>query len=77
VADAVSTSQKGGKTITIPTHSLYGVYVPNEPLPHIMIKADGTLEAVGDNQYALDAEYFEQAYLKGFMDCAKEKASRS
>ncbi len=69
---AVSISQKGGKTITIPTHSLYGVYVPNEPLPHIMIKADGTLETIGDTEYTLDAEYFAKSYLKGFMDCAKE-----
>lgn len=69
---AVTIKQKGKDPIAIPTHSLYGVYVPNEPLPSILIKSDGSLVNVGQIQYKLDSEYFTKSYLQGFIDCAKE-----
>ncbi|GAB6109798.1 cellulase family glycosylhydrolase [Fusibacter bizertensis] len=67
---ALSIVQKDKETITIPTHSLYGVYVPNELLPTIKINTDGTLKNMDQPESVLDSVYFTNAYLKGFIDCA-------
>lgn len=67
---AVSIEQEGKAAITIPVHSLYGVYVENEQLPAIKINEDGTLQNIDSPEKVLDADYFTSSYLKGFMDCA-------
>ncbi len=69
---AVSICQEGKEEITIPTHSLYGVYAGTEPLPSIEVHEDGSLGNIDEPQKVLNADYFENAYLKTFMDCAKE-----
>lgn len=69
---AIKIEQKDKKTITIPTHSLYGVYVPNEQLPTIRINADGSLINIDQPERKLDSTYFADMYLKGFIDCAAQ-----
>ncbi len=69
---AVKIDQKDKKAIVIPTHSLYGVYVPNELLPTIKINADGSLKNMDQTEKKLDSEYFETAYLKEFIACSEK-----
>ena len=69
---AVSLEQKDEETLTIPTHSLYGMYVGIEPLPTIAIKEGQRVENQDNPPHVLDADYFSNTYLKPFIDCAEE-----
>jgi hypothetical protein len=69
--NALELLQPGRTNVRLATHDLYtaGEY---EPMPTILIRADGTTQNEDTPQHVLDAAYLQQAYLQRGIDCAKK-----
>lgn len=69
--NALELLQPGRTDVTLATHDMYtgGEY---EPMPTILIRADGTTQNEDTPQHVLDAAYLQQTYLQHGIDCAKK-----
>ncbi len=69
--NALELLQPGRTDVTLATHDMYTA-ADYEPMPTILIRADGTTQNEDSPQHVLDAAYLQQAYLQHGIDCAKK-----
>lgn len=69
--NALELLQPGRTDVTLATHDMY-TSAEYEPMPTILIRADGTTQNEDTPQHVLDAAYLQQAYLQHGIDCAKK-----
>ena len=69
--NALELLQPGRTNVRLATHDMYtgGEY---EPMPTILIRADGTTQNEDTPQHVLDAAYLQKTYLQHGIDCAKK-----